>query len=142
MKFYFIIDHILRHKAGLNRYYKMEITPCVLSDHHRLKLDINNLGNKRQLKIRETEQFTPERNIDQENVKILEIRMKMNTLHTQTLKAVLRANSYHRVHFQKYKIKWRDLLTYQLASNLTACLKAQKTKKKKKNLKDGIDVIN
>lgn len=47
----------------------MEITPCILSDLHRLKLDINNLGNKRQLKIRETEQLTTERNIDQEQNK-------------------------------------------------------------------------
>jgi hypothetical protein len=37
------IDHILGQKVSLNRYKKIEITPCNLSDlTHRLKLDINN----------------------------------------------------------------------------------------------------
>jgi len=27
------IDHILGHKASLNRYKKIEIVPCILSDH-------------------------------------------------------------------------------------------------------------
>lgn len=40
-------DHILGHKASLNRYKKIEITPCILSDHHRLKLDINNRNNRK-----------------------------------------------------------------------------------------------
>ena len=34
-------DHILGHKANLNRHNKIEITPCILSDHHELKLDFN-----------------------------------------------------------------------------------------------------
>jgi exonuclease III len=42
------IDHRLGHKASLNRYKKIEITFCILSDHQRLKLNINN-GNKRKL---------------------------------------------------------------------------------------------
>jgi hypothetical protein len=36
------IGHRLRHKASLNGYRRIEITPCIFSDHHRLKLDINN----------------------------------------------------------------------------------------------------
>jgi len=36
------MDHIISHKTGLNRYRKKEIIPCVLSDHHRLKLVFNN----------------------------------------------------------------------------------------------------
>jgi hypothetical protein len=36
------IDHILGHKASLSKYKKTEITPCILSDHNALKLDINN----------------------------------------------------------------------------------------------------
>jgi len=32
------IDPIICHKTGLNRYRKIEIIPCVLSDHHGLKL--------------------------------------------------------------------------------------------------------
>jgi hypothetical protein len=34
------IDHIIGHKTGL-RYKKIEITPCTLSDHHRLRLVLN-----------------------------------------------------------------------------------------------------
>jgi len=36
------IDRIIRHKTGLNRYRKIEIIPCVLSDHLGLKLIFNN----------------------------------------------------------------------------------------------------
>lgn len=43
------IDHILGQKARLNRYKKIEITPYILSDHHGLKLDINNNRNLRKL---------------------------------------------------------------------------------------------
>jgi hypothetical protein len=36
------IDHILRHKASLSKYNKIEIISCFLSDHNALKLEINN----------------------------------------------------------------------------------------------------
>jgi exonuclease III len=36
------IDHILGHKAGLSKYKKIEIIPCILSDHNALKLELNN----------------------------------------------------------------------------------------------------
>jgi hypothetical protein len=32
------IDHIIGLKTGLNRYKKTEIIPCILSDHHGLRL--------------------------------------------------------------------------------------------------------
>jgi exonuclease III len=35
------IDHILGHKASLSKYKKIEIIPCILSDHNALKLVIN-----------------------------------------------------------------------------------------------------
>jgi endonuclease/exonuclease/phosphatase family metal-dependent hydrolase len=35
------IDHILGHKASL-KFKKIEITPCIISDHSRTKLGINN----------------------------------------------------------------------------------------------------
>jgi exonuclease III len=35
--------HIFSHKASLNRYKKSEITLCISSDHHGLKLDFNNI---------------------------------------------------------------------------------------------------
>jgi exonuclease III len=36
------IDHTIGHKANLNRCKKMEITHCILSDHHQLRLDFKN----------------------------------------------------------------------------------------------------
>jgi exonuclease III len=36
------IDHILRHKASLSKYKKIEIIPCILSDHNAIKLELNN----------------------------------------------------------------------------------------------------
>lgn len=42
------IDYILEHKESLNKHKKMEITPCILSDYYRLKLDINNRNNSLQ----------------------------------------------------------------------------------------------
>ena len=42
---FFKIDHIIGHKTGLNRHKKIEIIPCILSDHHRLRLVFNNKKN-------------------------------------------------------------------------------------------------
>jgi hypothetical protein len=36
------IDHILGHKASLSKCKKIEIIPCILSDHNALKIEINN----------------------------------------------------------------------------------------------------
>jgi hypothetical protein len=36
------IDHILRHKVSLSKYKKIEIIPCILSDHNAIKLELNN----------------------------------------------------------------------------------------------------
>jgi hypothetical protein len=36
------IDHVIGHKTGLNRYKNIEIIPCILSDHHGLRLIFNN----------------------------------------------------------------------------------------------------
>jgi endonuclease/exonuclease/phosphatase (EEP) superfamily protein YafD len=41
------IDHISGHKASFNKYEKIEITPCILSDHNALKLELNNKSNIR-----------------------------------------------------------------------------------------------
>ena len=40
-------DHIIGHKTGLNRYKNIEIIPCILSDHHGLRLIFNNNINNR-----------------------------------------------------------------------------------------------
>jgi exonuclease III len=41
------IDHIIGHKAYLNKYKNIEIIPCILSDHHRLRVIFNNNINNR-----------------------------------------------------------------------------------------------
>ena len=38
-------DHMIDHKTGLNRYEKIEIIPCLLSDHHGLRLVFNSNKN-------------------------------------------------------------------------------------------------
>jgi hypothetical protein len=40
-------DHIIGHKTGLKRYKNIEIIPCILSDHHELRLIFNNIINNR-----------------------------------------------------------------------------------------------
>jgi hypothetical protein len=37
----------LGHKASLTKYKKIEIIPCILSDHNALKLEINNKHNSK-----------------------------------------------------------------------------------------------
>jgi exonuclease III len=41
------IDHILGHKGSLNKYKKIEITPCIQFDHNPIKLKLNNKRRKR-----------------------------------------------------------------------------------------------
>jgi hypothetical protein len=41
------IDYITSHKTGLNRYKKIKIISCVLSDHHGLRLVFNTNKNNR-----------------------------------------------------------------------------------------------
>jgi hypothetical protein len=40
-------DHIFGHKTGLNRYKYIEIIPCILSNHHRLRVLFNSNKNNR-----------------------------------------------------------------------------------------------
>ena len=50
------IDHMIAHKASLNKFKKIEIISSIFSDHKGLKLETNPKGNKTQtLKIMETE---------------------------------------------------------------------------------------
>jgi exonuclease III len=43
------IDHILWHKASLSKYKKIEIIPCILSDHNAIKLELNNKSKDKKL---------------------------------------------------------------------------------------------
>ena len=35
------VDHILVHKASLNKFEKTEVIPCIFSDHSAMKLEVN-----------------------------------------------------------------------------------------------------
>ena len=39
------IGHILGHKSDLSKYKKIEIIPCIFSDHNAMKLEINHKKN-------------------------------------------------------------------------------------------------
>jgi hypothetical protein len=41
------IDHIIGQKTSLNQYKNIEISPCILSGHHRLRMTFNNNKNNR-----------------------------------------------------------------------------------------------
>jgi hypothetical protein len=41
------IDHILGHNTTLNKDKKIEITPCLLSDHNAIKQELNHKRNSR-----------------------------------------------------------------------------------------------
>jgi hypothetical protein len=46
-------DHIIGHKSDLNRYKKIEIIPCLLTDHFKLRLVFNNNKNNRKTNTHE-----------------------------------------------------------------------------------------
>jgi hypothetical protein len=41
------INHILGYKASLNKFKKIKIAPCFISDHNGIKPDLNNKRNHR-----------------------------------------------------------------------------------------------
>jgi hypothetical protein len=41
------IDHVLGLKTSLNKYKKIELTTCILSDHNAVKLKVNKKSNNR-----------------------------------------------------------------------------------------------
>jgi hypothetical protein len=45
---------ILGHKASFSKYKKIEIIPCILSDHKALELENNNNNKKKTVKIMQT----------------------------------------------------------------------------------------
>jgi hypothetical protein len=75
------IDHILGRKASLSKYKKIEILPCILSDHNALKLELNNRNNSKK-----HANSWKLKNIDEikEEIKGSWKLMKMKTRHTVT----------------------------------------------------------
>jgi hypothetical protein len=70
------IDHIFGHKTSLNQYKNIEITPCILSDHHGLRLVFNsNKNNRKPTCTRKLKNVLLNDNLFKE-----EIRMKLKTL--------------------------------------------------------------
>jgi hypothetical protein len=53
-------NHILGHKASLDKFKKIEITPHIISDHNGMKLDFNNKRTHRKYSNMETGQHTAE----------------------------------------------------------------------------------
>ena len=69
------IDHIIGHKTGLNRYKNIEIVPCILSDHHGLRLIFNNNINNR----KPTFTWKLNNTLLNDNLVKEEIKKKLNT---------------------------------------------------------------
>jgi hypothetical protein len=88
------IDHIIGYKTTLNRYKKIEIILCILSDHHGLSLVYNNSkNNKKPTYTWKLNNPLLNDNLVREEIKKIKTSwhlMKMLTHYTQTIKAVLR----------------------------------------------------
>jgi hypothetical protein len=94
------IQHILGHKESLSKYKKIEIIPCILSDHNALQLELNKKttaenSQANNWKLRNTllnNQWITD-NTKEEIKMFLEVNKNENTTHQNvwgTAKAVLR----------------------------------------------------
>jgi hypothetical protein len=123
-------DHIICHKTGLNRYKKIEIIPCTLSDHHRLRLILNsNKINKRHTYTWKLKNALLNDNLVKEEIKKLKDFLEFNEIEGtsyqnlwDTMKAVVRGKL---IALSASKKKLERAYT----SSLTAHLKAPEQKK-------------
>jgi hypothetical protein len=115
------IDHIIGHKSDLNRYKKIVIITCLLSDQHALKLVFNN--NKKQQKAHidmEAEHALLSDNLVREQVKIkikdvLELNEKNEDITFPKLRGIMKTQSSE--YLQK---KLERTYTRSLAAHLKA----------------------
>jgi hypothetical protein len=124
------IGHIISHKTDLNRYKKTEIIPCILSDHHSLKLVFNtNKNNRKQTYTWKLNNALLNDNLVKEEIKkeikdFLEFKENEDTSYQNlrdTLKALVRGKL---IALSASKKKLKRAYT----SSLTAHLKALKQK--------------
>jgi hypothetical protein len=91
------IDHILGHKASLSKYKKIEIVPCILSDHNARKVELKNNSRKYANKLRLNNTLLNDQwvieEIREEMKRVLEVNENENMSYQNlwnTTKAVLR----------------------------------------------------
>jgi hypothetical protein len=129
------IHHIISHKTGLNRYKNIEIIPCILSDHHRLRLVLNtNKNNRRHTYTWKLNNALFNDNLVKEEIKkeievFLEYNENEGTIYPNlwdTMKAVLRGKL---IALSASKKKLKRAYT----SSLTAHLKALEQKEAKRS---------
>ena len=104
------IDNIIGHKTGLNRYKKIEIIPCILSDHQGLRLSLNNnKSNRKHTYTRKLNNTLLNDNLDKEEIKkkikgFLEFNKNEDTPYQNlwvTMKAVVKRKTYSSKCLQK-----------------------------------------
>ena len=98
---FFKIHHILKHKANFNRYKKTEVPPCILSDHHGLKMNFNNSRKDRnprdswKMNNSLLNDYWVKSEIRRE-LKVSYISVKINVQHTQTKSKVCNTKNQHK----------------------------------------------
>lgn len=91
-------DHMLRHKASPNSYKKTEIIPCILSEHHGLKLDINKRKLINSWKLSDSSEWEMGQNRKEERVSGTEWKgtdNKAQLVRAATVKAVRATRKVH-----------------------------------------------
>jgi hypothetical protein len=74
---FFKKDHLLRQKTNFSKYKKIEIIPCILSNHNVLKLELKDNSNSRKSPCKSK--------MKRENTQISKIRKKKREITTNTI---------------------------------------------------------